>query len=429
MKYHKTILPNGLRIITTPLTNLESATLTIWVGVGSRHEDEALSGLTHFLEHMVFKGSKKRPTAREISESVDAIGAEINAATSKEWTNFYIRTRSTHLKEAFDILSDMLINPLIQKDEVDKERGVILEEISLYNDMPSAKVSHIFERLIFSGHGLGRDVLGTPQTVGAIAQEDFFKHLKRFYNPSRMLVTVGGNTTAELVEELCNEYFGELEGQQSPTDYKMGIDMFAADQDQFRLELDSQKREQANLIVGFLGNKRGEKSRYAENLLTTILGSGMSSRLFLEIRERRGLAYAIRSNTEHLVDTGYFETYAGVDPKNAKEAIKVILDECYKLKEGSKPVTDSELKKAKEYVKGHFALSLEDTRVMNDFLGEEELLMGKSLTAEEVFRGIDKVTKDEILKVAEELFNPKHLNLAIVGPFEDKSVFEKVISS
>lgn len=423
MEYSKTTLQNGLKVIIVPFENLKSATLTVWSGVGSRFEDKKIGGVSHFLEHMVFKGSSKRPSARAIAEAVDNIGGEFNAGTSKEWTNFYIRTRSGNLSLAFDVLSDMVLNPILKEDDIEREKGVILEEISLYEDTPTARIGDIFEQTIFEGSTLGQDIIGTRESVKSLKKNNFEKHIKSHYHPKNMLITVSGGVKKEEVLALVEKYFGGMSGKES----REYADKFVASQSKPRLTLKNQPKEQAHFILGFVGNERGAKTRFAEGLLATILGGGMSSRLFTEIREKRGLGYSVRANVEHFVDTGYFEAYAGVELGKIDEAIKVILDQFYGLKEEKYKISQEELKKAKEYLKGHLALSLEDTRNINHFFGEEELLTGKVLTPDEVFSAVDKVSNDEIVNVAKEIFNPDKVNLAIIGPYKEEERFKKLL--
>lgn len=424
MNFKKHTLPNGLRVIIVPFENMESATVTVWTGVGSRFEAEKLGGISHFLEHMVFKGSKKRPTAREIAGAVDGIGGEFNAGTSKEYTNFYIKARSGVMDTAFDVLSDMVLNPILREEDIEREKGVIIEEIAMYEDSPAAHVADLFEQLIFKGSDLGRDIIGTRDSVKSITKSDFIAYRDKYYFAKNMLVTAAGGVTEKDAMKLVEKYFGGIPSDEKS---KLKINEFKSPQDKPQVLLKTQKKEQGHLILGFLGNKRGESNRYAESVLVSLLGGGMSSRLFTEIREKRGLAYSVRSSKENYEDTGYIETYAGVEIGKIDEAIKVILDECYGLRDGRLPITKEELTKAKEYLKGHLALSLEDTRSINHFLGEEELILGKSRTAEEVYEGVNKVTIDDVLAVAKECFVPERLNLAIVGPYDDQSHFEKLL--
>ncbi|HJX02078.1 MAG TPA: pitrilysin family protein, partial [Candidatus Humimicrobiaceae bacterium] len=372
MDYQLDKLSNGIRVITVEMPTLESATVTYWVGVGSRFEHESVSGLSHFLEHMVFKGSKKRPSAKEISEAIDSIGGEFNASTSKEWTNFYIKARAGVIETAFDVLSDMVLNPLLKEEEIEKEKGVILEEMAMYEDTPMAKIEDVFERAIFPGNPMGRDVIGTRKTVSSILQNDFLRYRDTYYGSNNFVVTVAGGVKRNEVVKLAEKYLGEMRVKPEKE-----IEKFNSTQSNPFVFLESKKNEQGHLILGFLGGERGHKDRFTEAVLDSILGGGMSSRLFIEVRERRGLAYAIRTSSEHYEETGYFSTYAGVDLKRIDDAIKVILEEHYDLASGKKPISEKELNKSKEYLKGHLALSLEDTKAVDGFFGIQELMLGR----------------------------------------------------
>jgi predicted Zn-dependent peptidase len=423
MKYKKTALKNGLRVITVPIPNLESATITIWVGVGSRYESDRISGLSHFLEHMVFKGSKKRPNAKLIAEAIDSFGGEFNASTSKEWTNFYIKSRVGKLETAMDVLSDMVLNPLLKSREIEKEKGVIVEEIAMYEDNPMAKIGNIYERLIFKGNPLGRDVIGNVETVRNVKRNDFIRYRDIHYGSNNIVVTISGGIDEKNTLRLVKKYFTSIKNKK-----KKEIKKFEQKQEKPKVLLHSKKIEQAHFILGFLGNRRGHKDRYAEAILASALGSGMSSRMFLEVREKRGLAYAVSTSSDHLIDTGYMSTYVGADIKRVDEAIKVVLDQHHKIVSGKNPITKGELKKAKEYIKGHLALSLEDTKDVNSFFGARELMLGKIETPNEVYKALDKVKINDCMRIASEFFVPERLNFAVIGPFKNKGRFERLLS-
>ncbi len=422
MDYQITKLKNGLRVLTVPLEDFESATVTVWTRVGSRFEKDSNAGISHFLEHMVFKGTKKRPTSQEVATAVDAIGAQFNASTSKEWTNYYIKSRSGVIETAFDVLSDMVVSPLLKEDAIEREKGVILEEMGMYEDIPMSKVGDYFENLIFNDHDLGRDIIGLRETVTSLKREDFVEYRNTHYKTHNMLLTVSGGIDQDKVIELAEKYFGSLKDG-DVTDYEK----FNSDQKEPRIFLKNKNIEQAHFVLGFIGYPYGSNKRFAEAVLTTLLGGGMSSRLFTEVREKRGLAYAVRSDVDHYLDTGYISAYAGVDPKRATEAIKVILDLHYQIANGRHDIKDDELKKAKEYLKGHLALGLEDTKAINSFFGIKELMLGRVETPEEVFEGINKVTVEDLVEVAKDVFVKEKLNLAIIGPFKNEKQFEDLL--
>ncbi len=407
-----------------PVPSSPSATVTVWAGVGSRQEEDKEAGLSHFLEHMVFKGSKKRPTASKIAEEIDAIGAEMNAGTTQHWTNFYLKGRSSHLEKMFDILADIVLNPLLKEEDIEKEKGVIIQEIGMIEDTPTSFVWDLFGRLIFKGNNLGRDIIGSRETVKKMKRDDFLRYRKMHYYPENMLITVAGGIKEKEVLDLANNFFGGLiqKGKKEEP-----IEKFVLAQSKPQIYLKSKKTEQSHFILGFLGLPMGHKKRFTKAVLTALLGEGSSSRLFVEVREKRGLAYYVRTFTDQFVDTGFFAVYAGVHPAKIEEAIKVVLDEHYLLANGKKEITGKELTKAKEYVKGHLALELEDSKTINEFFGIKEIIINKTDSLEEVFAGIDKVTKEDIIKLAKEFFIPERLNLAIIGPYNEASKFEKLL--
>jgi predicted Zn-dependent peptidase len=403
------------------MPSLESATLTVWVRTGSRFEEKRISGISHFLEHMVFKGSENYPSAKEIFELIDSLGAENNAGTSKEWTNFYIKARVGVMDIAIDLLSDVVLRPLLDAKEIERERGVILEEIAMIEDTPLHKIGDIFDNLTFSGTALGRDIIGTREIIKTIKRNDFVKYRNLHYYPKNMLITVAGGVNTNKMITLCEKYFAHYKAEKKPVNvpaiYK---------QTKPRVLLKNKMTDQAHLILGYLGNEMGNRDRYVEAILSTILGGGASSRMFTEVREKRGLAYAVRTSSDHYLDTGSLATYAGVPIKKAEEAISVILFEYNKIKEGK--IKDSELKKAKEYLKGHLALSLEDTNDVNGFFGLEQLLLGRVRTPEEVYSEIDGVKGEDVVRVAKYMLKPDRLNLAVIGPYKSQETFEKLLS-
>jgi predicted Zn-dependent peptidase len=424
MQYFLKKLDNGIRVITTPVPTSESATITVWVGVGSRSEENKIAGLSHFIEHIVFKGSKAYPSAKAISETIDALGAEVNAGTSKEWTNFYIKTRSANLPKAFDVLSDMVLNPLLDEREIEREKGVIIEEIAMYEDTPLYKIGDVFENLIFKGDSLGRDISGSKETVKSLKKDDFVRYREIHYYSDNIVISVAGGVERLEVERLAERYFTGL-AKRGPIEEKAF--KFTPKQDKPAVFLKTKKNQQAHFILGVTSGQRGNPERYIEAVLSSVLGGGMSSRLFVEIRERRGLAYSVKTSIERYVETGELATYAGVETGKIDEAVKVMLDQYYGLGSGEYPLPDKELLKAKEYLKGHLALSFEDSKEINNLYGESELMLGKINTLEEVFSAIDKVSGEDVIGVAKKLFVPGKMNLAIIGPYNDQAKFLKLL--
>ena len=424
MDYSKTTLDNGLKVITVPMPSLESVTVTVWVKTGSRNENSKNSGISHFLEHMFFKGTTNRPTAKQIAEEIDQIGGVQNAGTAKEYTEYYIKCRADKAEVAYDLLSDMTLNSLLDATEIEREKGTIIEEIRMYEDTPMINIGEVFEGLIYSGHTLEMDIAGTEKTVGGMKRQNFLDYRTNFYTPTNMILTVAGGITEKESVDLAKKYFSKLVTRNS----SLVVKPFENSQKEPKIKLHNKKKEQTHVILGFLADGKNYKNKYAQTILSTILGGGMSSRMFIEVRERRGLAYSIRTSMDRYTDIGYLGTYAGLDTKRAEEAVRVMLDEHYKTINNKAPITSQELTKAKEFLKGHLALALEDTSDVSSFFGDQELFSEKVLTPEEVFKKIDKVTMEEVNFEANRLFVPERLNLAIIGPYENDSKFKKIIS-
>ncbi|HEY4694999.1 MAG TPA: pitrilysin family protein [Candidatus Nanoarchaeia archaeon] len=415
-----TLKKNNLRVLTTNMPGVESATILLLVGSGSRYETKKLNGIAHFAEHMFFKGTKKRPTAAEIASLIDGLGAEFNAFTSKEYTGFYIKAAATHLELATEVLADMLLNSKFDQVEIDRERNVIAEELRMYWDTPARHVGDVFEELLYGDQPLGWDTVGTLESLKNINREDFLSYNAKHYLGPNMLVVASGAVTPTQANKLAEKYFSSLAKKQGPSFAKVEFDQSAPE-----VKLKFKESEQAHLVLGVRSYPIGNPDRYKISVLNAILGSSMSSRLFIQLRERRGLAYYVRSGEEEYLDTGYLAAQAGVDPKNIEEAIKVILGELGQIARQA-PSAD-ELKKAKEYLKGRMVLALEDSQNVGIRFGLQQLLERKIRTLEEVSDEIDKVTGQEASAVAKKLFVNQGLNLAIIGPFKDESKFKSVL--
>jgi predicted Zn-dependent peptidase len=424
MNYKLQTLPTGLKLLTVSMPSLESVTVTVWVKTGSRFEEKETNGISHFLEHMVFKGSKKRPTAKEISGVVDSIGGEFNAATSKDWTNFYIKTRVGNLETAMDVLSDMVLNPILASNEIEREKGTIIQEIAMYEDTPMMHIGDIFEELVFEGSPLGRDTAGSAKTVRAIKRNDFVRYRDLHYHPDEMMVSVVGGINDGEAKSLVEQYFNTLKPFKGDS-FKEQEFINKQKKPQFKLQ--TKKAEQAHLILGFTSEGRNYEGRFAQSLLATILGGGMSSRMFIEVRERRGLAYSIRTGMDRYQEVGYLSTYAGVNVAKADEAIKIMLGEYHKVTNKTSKISNQELLKAKEFLKGHLALALEDTKDVTSFFADQAMFAKEILTPEEVYKKVDKVRLEDVVFEAKKLFVPERLNLAIIGPFKEKEKFKKLL--
>jgi predicted Zn-dependent peptidase len=423
-----TTLPNGLRVLTTFMPGMESATIQIMTASGTREETAETNGIAHFLEHMVFKGTRQFPNAELISATIDGIGADINANTSKERTAYYIKAWQKHLPLAFEILSGFVKDPLLDASEMEREKGVIIEEIAMYEDLPMQKVPYLFEELLYAGTPLAWDTLGTAEIIRGMKIDAFHNFMKDYYFPENMLLTVAGKFDEEEVLKLAQDHFGDIPGRGAskpvPNDPQQ-INPTGTPQ----IKLLNRKTEQAHLLIGVRGNPLGHKDRAKETLLAIILAGGMSSRLWLEVRERRGLAYYVRSELEHMKDNGYFGIRAGVRLDQIEEAIKLILAGLNEVKktEGEGAITQEELNKAKEYIKGKLALGLEDTHSVSEFFADQELFEDKIRTVDQIMADIDLVTVEDLQKLAQEFFQNDRLNMAIIGPFDSSQKFEKLL--
>jgi len=403
------------------MPSFESSTVLVMVGAGSRYETKYNSGISHFLEHMAFKGTEKRPSAITISTLIDGIGGEFNAFTGKEVTGYYIKSSSNHIDLCMDVLSDMLTNSLFREKEIDKERGVILEEINLYEDTPVRKIGDIYERLLYGDTPMGWDISGEKDVIKKIQKEDFLKYLRHLYSADNITVVVAGGIRSEKTEYLVEKYFGNMK-KFNTLKYTKVLES----QKKPELFIKNKTTEQAHIAIGFRTVPTDHPDRYPLSILSAILGGGMSSRLFHEVREKRGLAYYVRSSSEHYQDCGSLVSVAGVDPKRTEEAIKVMVGEYRKVSKVSE-VSKGELTKAKEFLKGHMVLELEDSRAVAGFFATQELLEKEIDTPEEVVAKINKVTAGEVNDVAKRYFVNSRLNLAAIGNFPNGQKFEKLL--
>lgn len=422
MQYTLHTLENGLRLILVPISEVESVTSLVLVGAGSRYENAKNNGVSHFLEHMAFKGTKKRPTAREISSLIDGIGAESNAFTGKEITGYYIKSSSQHIDISLDILSDILTQPLLSDGEIEHEKGVITEEINLYEDMPVRKIGDVFEELLYGNTPMGRDIAGPKKNIKDMKREDFVAYMKSLYSASNMAVVVAGKFDQKTILEKINSYFGGL--KKFPTS---GFEQVSDLQSGPQIKLKHKKTEQSPFMLGVrTTGLEDKKEQYVLEVLASVLGGGMSSRLFHEVRERRGLAYSVRADAESYHGLGYFYAFAGVDKARIEEAIQVVRDEMLKLTHDGE-ITPEELYKAKEYMKGHFILDLEDTRSVAGHYGTDLILLKEMENPDKVMAHIDAVTLEEVVAAAKKYIKPENMNLAIIGDFEEKARFEKLL--
>lgn len=421
-QYQFTTLPNGLRLITIPMLQVESTTVMVGIGAGSRYETKRVNGLFHFLEHMAFKGTKKRPSALAIATEVDSIGGFFNAFTSKEATAYFIKAAAKHTSLAFDVLSDILADSLLKPEEIEREKGVIIEELNLYKDTPTRKVWEVFERLLYGDTPMGRDIGGQKENIRQIKREDFLRYINRLYHPANMVVAAAGKLNQKQVKQLADQYFGL---PKKPPKTLQPLQPLQSPQAHPRTKLVYKKTEQAHFCLGVPGYQYSHQDRFPLGLLATILGGGMSSRLFIEVRERRGLAYYVQAAPEFFTDSGYLLARAGVRLTKIEEAIKVVLEQFNRLT--AKKVGLKELKKAKEFLKGGMILALEDSQQVAGRYLNQVLLEEKIRSPRETIRLIDKVTPEDILRVAKDIFKHRSLNLALIGPYRSKEKFVQLL--
>lgn len=443
MDYQKHTFPNGLRLITIPMPSLASVTVLIMVGVGSRFEEKEINGISHFLEHMAFKGTKKRPTALAISSLIDGIGGEFNAFTIKDHTGFYIKAAVKHLPLTLDVLSDMLLYSKFDPMEIEKERGVIIEEINMYEDTPIKKIGDLYENLLYGDTKLGRDIAGRKEAIKKVKREDFLSYINSFYSPANTIVTIAGGIT-ESVKDTPGESWPTLALRPATPGVKGSVkslvekylggwkpkkvvqpDIMPDGQKEPAVLVRYKDTNQAHLCLGVRSYHLAHPSRFALGVLTALLGGGMSSRLFIQVRERRGLAYYIHSTNEMYQDVGNFVTQAGIDVVRIGEAIAVILEEFKKAT--AEKVKEEELTKAKEFLKGRFTLELEDSKSVASLFAGSWLLEDKIRTPDEIMMKIDEVTPFDVKKVACDIFKEETLNLAIIGPYKDEERFRKIL--
>lgn len=426
--YTKETLSNGLRLITVPREDTQSVTVLVLVGVGSRHEKRGINGAAHFVEHMMFKGTRKRPTTLDISRELDRYGADYNAYTGKEMTGYYIKMNSDHLDLAVDLLSDMLLNSKFDSEEVVRERGVILEEIKMYNDNPLMHVPDLFEQILYGDkHQLGWSIAGPSKVIAQMPREDLVAFKKKHYVPSNMVVAIAGNVGTNghsPVQKLVEEKFKFKKGA---TGKAPKAKAFSKNASSKNVLLEQKETEQVQMIVGMPGLSMKARDRFALTLLSVILGGSMSSRLFIRVRERLGLAYYVRSEAGYYSDTGSFSVQAGVDPAKAEKALKAILAEFGRMKKSG--VSKQELADAKEHVKGKMTLGMEDSSALAEWFCKQELFMGTSITPEQRLKQLEKVTREDILRLARKLFVSNKLYLSMISPYgkEDAQRFEKFL--
>lgn len=416
--YTKKVLPNGLTLLLVPIETASSVTVSIFIKAGSRYEPAKLNGISHFLEHLHFKGSKNFPTAKRLSETIDSIGGEFNANTGKEHTQYFIRSAYEHMPLIFEVLTDMLQNPIIDEKELEREKGVIVEEINMYKDNPQVHVDSLFEELLWPDSPLGFDIAGRPEVIRRITRDDVLGFRKKYYQPSNMIIAVAGQFDSIHLEKLVEERWSKLASRKTP----QCPPILNGKQREPRMTLLSRVTEQAHMIVGFRGYAYRHRNNNALRIMSAVLGGGMSSRLFIRVRERLGLAYYVNTSFNNYLDTGNFTIQAGLKVNGASQALAVILEEVRRIRDEG--IRSSELKKAKEYIKGRIALAMEDPHDKLEWYLGQEAFIGKIKTIKQSFEELDDVTVEDVARTTADMLKEERLNMAIIGPFKDKSEFE-----
>ena len=445
MTYQSFTLKNGLSVVLVDTKTFPTFTAMLLVGAGSRYENKENNGVAHFFEHMAFKGSKKYPNSLYLSSVVEGLGGVFNAFTTKDHTGYWIKAPISHFETVVDVLADMIQNPLLLKEEIEREKGVIIEEINMYEDQPQYKAWELFEEMIYKNNPLGYPTTGYKETVSKFTRKTFLEYMKNLYKPSNVVLVVAGglsnksqirNSKQNVIPAKAgiqkNNYIdSRFHGNDNYNYYltiiqkkfsswldgqKASFLNFKDSQKSPQILIKTKKTEQAHLILGYRGLNYTHPKRYAQSVLMTILGGGMSSRLFYQVRERRGLCYYIHSGSEPFSETGYVYTRAGltVDAKKINEAIKVIIAEHQKVAGGD--LKDEEIKKAKEMIKGQLILSLEDTHHLAAFVGRKLIFEAKIVEPQEVIKKIDEISKEEIVNLAQKLFVREKLNLTLLSP-------------
>jgi predicted Zn-dependent peptidase len=412
-------LSNGLRILTAPIESAQSVSCAIMLAAGSRYETPETNGIAHFSEHMFFKGTERRPTARDISMEIDAIGGEYNAFTAKDYTGYYDRCAAEHRDTAYDVLVDMLRHSKFEPEEIEREKGVIIEEMNMYFDTPRDYIGGVYEDLLYGDQPLGWDIIGRKETVRGATRDAFMQYIERWYKPGRLVVGIGGKIEGDVTEAI-ERHLGGLEPAETGEP-----DPVSANGNGSRVRVHTKQSDQAHIALGVPSYPITHPDRYALQLLATVLGGGMSSRLFTEVRERRGLAYYVFGTNHSYTDAGSLYAQAGVDINRIDDAVSTVAAELRRIADEAVP--GDELEKARNFAKGRFVLQLENPHGLIMYGLRKEVLEGETVDPAEVLAELDKVTGDDVQRVAGDLIDAKRLRLALIGPFDDADRFEKIL--
>lgn len=411
---------NGLRVVSCTMPHMKSISISVEVGVGSRYETPRLAGASHFLEHMLFKGTADMPDPSDINELIESGGGVLNASTEYEVTSYWCRVALPYFRESLQLIIDLLRNSLLEPEDIEKERMVIIEELNMINDQPTSKVESLIDEMLWPDNPMGRDIGGTKESVNKIDRDDLVTYYRKHYSASNIVIAVAGNVShsevVNLVDDLCRNW-----------DAGDSQELFPASpvQSNPQVRLQSKRTEQSHLAISLRGLSVYDPDRYIIDLISVILGGSMSSRLFVEVREKRGLAYDIQSGVSHYCDSGIFTITAGVDSKRLLESIDIILNQIAGLKEF---LPEEELEKSKKFLTGRLMLSQEDTRSLASFMGNQMLVFGKVKNIEEIIAQINSVTAEDVLRIANNIFKKDRLNLAVVGPNRSQGKLEALLT-
>lgn len=420
MKLKNIKLKNGLPVYSVNLPQSKTVTVLMMYKTGSKYESREISGLSHFVEHMMFKGTKKRPDTLAISSELDSLGAEFNAFTSKEYTGYYIKVPKNKINNAVDILSDILLNSKFDSEEIEREKGVIISELNMYEDNPNMNIEDVFENCLYGDIPAGRDTIGNKDTINSFKREDFIKYFSSQYGLNGSALFIAGNFSEKNIKKVLEKKFAKINKNNHQDKVKV-----VEKQDKPNFKLKNKKVDQNVLGLGFRTFPSGHKDEATLKLLSIILGGSMSSRLFIELRERRGLAYFVRANTELYTDSGYISVYAGVNQDKLEEAIKIILVEFKKMKETL--VSPTELKRAKDLMAGRLIVSMEQSDDYSSWYGQQFISKKEFISPEERLKKIKKVSALDIKKLAQRLFVDSSLNLAIIGEVKDEKKIRSLL--
>lgn len=421
MNFSKHILKNGTRVVLVPMKDTQTVTILILVEAGSKYETKNNNGISHFIEHMMFKGTKKHPTAKSLTELFDNVGGEYNAFTGKEQTGYFIKVPKQHFEMALEVVCDLYLNSLLKSVEINKERGVILQEAAMYRDTPTRYVWDIFEGLMYGDQPAGWDIIGTDENIKGFNRKFFIDYMQKMYLAKSTVVSIAGNVEEGRALELTEKYF-RTDGSRKKKTTKKKV---KEQQNVPKIRLYPKKTDQTHLMLGFRGPHMFSPDRHAAVVLGTVLGGGFSSRAFINIREKHGLTYYIESATEMMTDSGFIFMRAGVQHENLLKATRLILEEFKKIRD--KKVSQKELKKAKEYLKGKTLMSLESTNAVASFFGDQELFRKKIKSPEELFEKIDAVTAEQIQKIVQKIVKNNKVNFAVIGPHKDEASLKKIL--